>query len=242
MSTRRTYTLTNKKTGRTRQVSGREAARSIQRASPGIYKSSEYDLRTKGSSHPGLTKAQQRGHARSSRGESSISRLRAIGQIERIPGSTLDKYYQTVKYISQGDSLTTAARKAGTTPETVRRVNEEHQLLDRPDRTSRRWGIRPAGHSIILTSDGEYFPPVDLDKRNLSRMGTYWAIVGNAQNGKGHQSLARFKHTIIRDVDGNQYRLETDLNVVLEWLDEQDFDSGDFERMFSSENGASRAA
>lgn len=70
----------------------------------------------------------------------------------------------------------------------------------------------------LLTVTGEVYYRVPLDAKNASLVGNYWNEVDNALNGRP-AGLAQYQSIAIRDIHGNIYRLLTDINAILAWLD-----------------------
>ena len=139
--------------------------------------------------------------------------------------STLARVYQAAANLFTGRarSLTEAARLAGTTPRTIKRVSREQggQFLEPArvvskegrHRTVGGYSIRPHTEGRIYTADGRDVGLVPLDLRNSSLLGAYWNAVDRAKAGEV-DALRPFEHVTIYDLNGNPYRLLTDINTI----------------------------
>jgi len=172
-----------------------------------------------------------------------VRHLKSIGHLETSRADTLNRYYQAVGHVQSGDSLSRAAKKSGISSATVNRINEERGLLHKtykPDSTGKSrlfgLGVQRSGTAPVLENDGGYQTRVQFDARNMSLMGEYWNAVKKAQNGGGTGDLRAMTRAEIRDVDGNRYRLLTDINAINEFFgDMTDEELEEFDRHFESE-------
>ncbi len=214
----------------------------------------EYAQRKRQGEARNLTTSQMRGHARGNlpKGgfEPSVRHLKQTRVLETSRSGTLNRYYQTVGHVQSGDSLNRAAKKAGISPATVNRINEERGLLHKtykPDSTGKSrlfgLGVQRSGTAPVLENDGGYQTRVQFDARNMSLMGEYWNAVKKAQNGGSTGDLRAMNRVEIRDVDGNRYRLLTDIDAINEFFgDMTDDELEEFDRHFESEKVPVRRA
>lgn len=197
----------------------------------------EYQRRRQLAQERGLSIAQARGHAR--KDEEKISELKRSGAIGSSRQNTLERFYQAIKDISSGKSLSKAAKEARISPITIKKLNAERKILRRtPD--GKRWISFSTASFPILTKDGKLFNDVPLDLKNASLVGKYWTAANKARLGDA-QALNAFVHATVFDMNGNQYRLITsvdDLTSIFEQMGDADREG--FERSFASDQRAFR--
>ncbi len=214
----------------------------------------EYAQRKRQGEARNLTTSQMRGHARGSlpKGgfEPSVRHLKQTRVLESSRADTMNRYHQAVGHVQSGDSLSRAAKKAGISTATVRRLDEDRELLEKrykPDSTGKSrffgWGVQRSGTAPVLTNDGDYLTGVQFDARNMSLMGEYWNAVKKAQNGGSTGDLRAMTRVEIRDVDGNRYRLLTDISDINNFFNEMtEEELEEFDRHFESEKVPVRRA
>ncbi len=208
----------------------------------------EYQRRKTLGAERGLSTPQLRGHAR--RSELPVRHLKHTGVLETSRADTLNRYYAAVGNVERGDSLSRAAKKAGISPATVRRMDEDRELLGKtykpgPTGASRffGWGVQRSATFPVLTNDGDYQSNVQFDARNASLMGEYWNAVAKAQNGGSDADLRAMNRVEIRDIDGNRYRLLTDISDINNFFSEMtEEELEEFDRRFESEKVPVRRA
>lgn len=198
----------------------------------------EYQRRKALGSARGLSTAQARGHAR--RSEQSVSALKTVGTVASTEPTTLQKYYAVAGKVNQGQSLSHAAKEAGTTPGTVRRLNRDRQLLGKTYRvaaepgkesTVAQWTVG-AWPMHLYTREGCYLPQVPLDRMNASIVGRYWNAVDKATSGDA-SDLPGFATVTIYDIHGHAHHLLTNINAIYR-LEETmtETERRDFSRLF----------
>src|SRR5260221_4192730 len=142
----------------------------------------EYVARTQRAAARGLSVPQARGNATPGR---SINALRRAGQVTStgggMPDTTLAKYYRVVQRLAHGESLSSAAKAERTSPETVKRYNQERELFHPVPRFTRAGtpsGVRSYRVEqrtfTLLARDGTLHPRVPVDAKNASLLGRYW--------------------------------------------------------------------
>jgi len=228
------WTVTSTRTGATRSFPTREAARNFTRSHP-TYKRVEYSRRV--APREGLSRSQLRGHASTKAGEQSIRGLQSKGLVEKANSKTLDRYYQAVDNVAHGDSLSKASRKAGISPETVKRLDEDRDLLSKTyeGRKFTGWEVEARAVVPILTREGDYFR-IYVDSLNASLMGGYWASVRWSPEDGNWGRIRQFRGTTIRDVEGRTYRLNTNPDEIMQfWASLTDDQKREFDRAFQSE-------
>ncbi|SFF03453.1 hypothetical protein [Nitrosomonas sp. Nm166] len=197
----------------------------------------EYQRRRQLAQERGLSIAQARGHARIS--EAKVSELKRSGVIGSTRKNTLERFYQAIKGVSFGKSLSRAAKDARISVTTIKKLDSDRGILRR-SMNGNRWDTFNAAHYPILTKDGKLLQDVPLDKKNASIVGQYWNAANKARLGDA-SSLDPFAHSIIFDMNGNQYRLLTsvdDLISIFEQMSDADLEG--YERSFASEQRAFR--
>ena len=169
----------------------------------------EYVTRTGKAKRLGLSTAQARGHARKS--EVPISTLKKQGLVKSSNASAEKRFIKVVKTVATGQSLSTAAKKAHTTPTTVLKLNAERQLFVK-DAATGKYILQGTAAFPIATADGKLFLEVPLDKANARVVGTYWNAVELALSGRDLKALKKYRNTVVHDIRGNRYRLLIDIN------------------------------
>ncbi len=169
--------------------------------------------------------------------------MRRAGQVTStgggMPDTTLAKYYRVVQRLAHGESLSSAAKAERTSPETVKRYNQERELFHPVPRFTRAGtpsGVRSYRVEqrtfTLLARDGTLHPRVPVDAKNASLLGRYWNAVDAAQKGD-ERALRSFEHVVIHDTHGHTYRLLTDVNAIRAYFDSlSDEDTADFWRTF----------
>ena len=169
----------------------------------------EYGRRKAHAKRLGFSTAQARGHARKS--EVPISTLKKQGLVKSSNASAEKRFIKVVKTVATGQSLSTAAKKAHTTPTTVLKLNAERQLFVK-DAATGKYILQGTAAFPIATADGKLFMDVPLDKADASVVGTYWNAVDNALSGRDVRALKKYRNTVVHDIRGNRYRLLSDIN------------------------------
>jgi hypothetical protein len=137
--------------------------------------------------------------------------------------STLDKFYGVVKRVAQGESLTRAVKSEGTTLETIKKINQRHDVLAQPKLfgRSKRYSIDNSfAHLPILEPNNQFHIQVPLDRVNASIVGNYWNDVKSALAGKGN--INAYANMTVRDLFGKSYKLETNLTQLDVFLYQSD--------------------
>jgi len=78
----------------------------------------------------------------------------------------------------------------------------------------------------VLTYDGDYYPRVGFDDLNAHVVAYYWGVVSKARKGGSDAVLRSMSRVEIRDIDGNRYRLLTDINAINEFFREMAEEEG----------------
>jgi len=134
--------------------------------------------------------------------------VRTARQFGALSGRQRAAYERTVearRYMRAGDSLTVAARRAGTSPRTVKRYAGSDL-----GKRGQRWRIardRAYRPMRVLTNAG--VEVVDASRRDASTVGRYWSAVGRYLQHGDDSELRK-----LRGVTVNGYELETDLDVI----------------------------
>jgi len=186
----------------------------------------EYRLRKERGSARGLSVKQARGHTGQVRGaEGTVSGLRATGLIggSRSEQSMTARKYAALSHMVGGASLATAARQEGISPSTLRSFIKERGIAapyyspsrgGKPARI-RRYGLVTGMTAPLLGDDGTGVKGINaapLDRKTLSLLGHYWHDVGEALEGK--RSLDKYENTVVYTLDGQSYRLVTDVDTL----------------------------
>jgi hypothetical protein len=108
----------------------------------------------------------------------AVRTARQFAALTRRQRESYERTIEARRYMRAGDSLTAAARKAGTSPRTVKRyagsdiakVGGRHRIVR--DRAFRRMNT--------LTNRG--VEPVTVGRRDASEVGRYWSAVGRYLN------------------------------------------------------------
>jgi hypothetical protein len=197
----------------------------------------EYRRRRQLAQERGLSIAQARGHAR--KDEAKISDLKRSGVIGSSRQNTLERFYQAIKEVSSGKSLSKAAREARISPITIKKLDAERKILRRtPD--GKGWETFSTSDFPILTKDGKLFFGTPLDFKNASLVGKYWIAANKARLGDA-LALDAFVHATVVDMSGNQYHLMTWIDDLISIFEQMsDADREGFERSFASEQRAFR--
>jgi hypothetical protein len=134
--------------------------------------------------------------------------VRTARQFAALSGRQRAAYERTVearRYMRAGDSLSVAARRAGTSPRTVKRyAGSDLGKRGRRWRVTRDRAYRPMR---VLTNTG--VEVVDTSRRDASTVGRHWSAVGHYLEHGDDSELRKF-----RGVTVNGYELETDLDVI----------------------------
>lgn len=197
----------------------------------------EYQRRIQLAKQRGLSTAQARGHARNN--EVKVSELKRSGVIDNTRRSTMERFYQAIKGIASGNSLSKAAKDAHISPATIKKLDAERRILHR-DSDGKSWSTQSTSHFPILTKDGKLIKDVPLDNKNASIVGSYWNAAHNASMGDT-KSLATFANLTVFDMHGNTYQLLTSVDDLVSILDQMsDADREEYERSFASDQRAFR--
>jgi hypothetical protein len=212
----------------------------------------EYAARKLRGAARALTTAQSRGHAPTG---ASITALKKQGLITST-GSAQDSIFRRVAqairtYESQPagkKSLSKAAAHAGVSPSTVKRHGLRSGRLQRVAVYQRdaSGALKPTTHTKgfetyihgsfpVLTPNGDLHLYLEFDQANMSILGRYWNAVDEARLYGQVKPLRAFQGVVVRDIDGNEYRLLTNIDkihAVFERLSPQD--RRDYDRAFYS--------
>lgn len=166
-----------------------------------------------------FSRAQARGHA--AKGEVPISIFKRNEVIRRQRQATEKRLEKAFRLIRGGASVTSAAKSAGMSRGTLRRVGVERGVLV-PVEATRGPRFAITSKTVdILTSSGRVHDNVPLDRRALSTMGRYWNAVDEAISTGSSEPLKGFKGTRVKGLDGREYTLATNLKTILR-VKEQD--------------------
>jgi hypothetical protein len=204
----------------------------------------EYARRIQLARERGLSTPQARGHARS--GETAVSRLKEQFGLTSRTDATQRKVAAALREYERQPagkkSLTRAAKAHGISPATVKkhaiaagRIQPVYHYKDGKPSSVKGFQTYSAGSFPVLTPDGTVHLYHEFDDHNLSILGRYWNTVDTAKRDGVGVFLADFKGTVIRDIEGNEYHLMTDLDAIYAWdrsLSIQD--QLDFDRAFYS--------
>ena len=153
-----------------------------------------------------FSRRQARGHP--GEGESLFSSLTK----EHRSAATERRAQQAVKLIRDEKlSLKEAAKRAGTTPKTIKRFNAQFGWFEvAADRRIKLTLPRP----LVLTQDGQFRYVEMLNRADLSLLGRYWNAVKLARRTGDGTVLKKFEGLWVTDADGQRYPLVTDLRVI----------------------------
>jgi hypothetical protein len=200
----------------------------------------EYAARKARAAARGLTTAQARGHAPAG---TSIAALRKAGVITTTGSTKVDsvltRFYGAVNELAKGTSLTRAAKAAGIAPSTVKRYNTERKLFQpiyhykegKPS-TVKGYRIERSGSTPLLADTGTLISDPPVDAKTASLLGQHWNAIDAALKGDD-RALRKFRHTTIQLLNGNTYRLMTDVNAIYRFFDSMsEGELSDFWRTF----------
>lgn len=197
----------------------------------------EYQRRLQLAKERGLSTAQARGHAR--KNEAKVSELKSSGVIDNTRRSTMERFYQVIKGVASGKSLSKSTKDAHISPATIKKLNAVRHILHR-DSDGKSWSTQSTSHFPILTKDGKLIKDAPLDTKNASTVGSYWNAAHKASMGDT-KNLATFSNLTVFDMNGNNYRLLTSVDDLISILDQMsDADREEYERSFASEQRAFR--
>ncbi|MGI8559470.1 MAG: hypothetical protein ACR2ND_14400 [Solirubrobacteraceae bacterium] len=135
----------------------------------------------------------------------AIRSANSFAKLTRSQRATYQRTLDTLSGMRRGQSLTAAARHAGTTPRSVRRYagatvkrSGSRYTLGR-DRMYRQMNV--------LTNTG--IEPVAVSRRESKTLGRYWNAVGRYLHHGDSSELSQF-----RGVSVGGYELETALDVI----------------------------
>lgn len=134
--------------------------------------------------------------------------VRTARQFAALSSRQRAAYERTVearRHMRAGDSLTAAARRAGTSTRTVKRYAGSDL-----GKRGRRWRIardRAYRPMRVLTNTG--VEVVDASRRDASTIGRHWGAVGRYLQHNDDSELRKLRGASIND-----YELETDLDVT----------------------------
>lgn len=162
----------------------------------------EYQRRIANAKKRGLSRSQARGHAR--HGEAPV-KPRA--------GSMSDHRLEAgLKALRQSGSQSVAAKKAGISPERLRRFIRENALAER---TGKRWRMTDnRSREMIVLSQGSARHRLLLGHDQASLNGSYLNAVKSFLNSNDIDFLRPFAGQSVIDAKGKAHRLETDPNAI----------------------------
>lgn len=142
------------------------------------------------------------------------------------PGA-FDRVRKAVGIYSSGskESISSAARKAHTTPKTIRRVNERLGLL-KYDEDRRN---KPEAYTLtIINSKGTVVPTIIVDKANATLFSKYiHSIVDATRFGMGDSEFKARANKGITDIYGRHYKLTNSIDTLLAILNSNDLSFDD---------------
>jgi hypothetical protein len=165
---------------------------------------SEYRRRIAKALAAGRTRSQARGHPRPS--ESAVSTMRAPRPIEDA------RLQRGLKVLRQEGSLSATAREAKISPERLRRVATEKNLIER---IGLRWRVRhDLPRRMQLFSNGKELAVIVGDFDAASKIGRYMAAVGKFLRTNNPDGLGEFVGQSVRDISGKAHVFETRRNSL----------------------------
>ena len=183
----------------------------------------EYARRKELAAQRGLSTAQARGHARP--GEAKVSALKEEGLISR-RADFEQRAYRAASRIERGEvrSLRQAARSEGISSKALGRFNKERFLLvpntppDAPmtykPKPSDGWKVGYRANLSVFTPDVlSSYVVATFDYRTTKIIAKYENAIKQALNGDSSR-LKQFSGTVVYDVQGNSYKLETSIDTI----------------------------
>jgi hypothetical protein len=184
----------------------------------------EYARRKELAAGRGLSTAQARGHARPA--ETPISELKREGLISRKRGDFEPRAYRAAQRIEQGDlrSLRKAAQAEGLSPKALSRFVKERDVLRKQTTQNKQdprnpmvWTGWTAGYranlSVFSPDLFSGYAVATFDYHTTRILAKYENAIKAALNGDDSR-LRQFSGTVVYDVQGNSYRLETNINTI----------------------------
>jgi hypothetical protein len=153
-----------------------------------------------------FSKRQARGHP--GEGEALFSSLTK----ERRTVATERRFENAIRLIRDENlSLAKAAKRAGTTPRTIKKLNARFDLFEQNER--RRVKLK-LPRALILTQGGQFRYIEMLDRSELSLLARYWNAVKRARRTGDSAALKEFEGLSVTDADGQRHPLVTDLRLI----------------------------
>jgi hypothetical protein len=134
-----------------------------------------------------------------------IRSAKSFAKLTHNQRATYQRTLDTLSGMRRGQSLTAAAREAGTTPRTVRKY--AGAAVNRPGSRYRLGRDRLYRPMRILTNSG--IETVSVGRRDASAVGRYWNAVRRWGIDRDSTEVDKF-----RGVSVGGYELETDLDVI----------------------------
>lgn len=179
-----------------------------------------------------ISRSQARGHARTS--EVPIAVLKRNRLITPEREATLKRYYRAIRRFLKGESVTAAAKKAGMSPATLKRIGKSRGVLSSSVGASkpgpRKYELTSRTFTVI-TPTGRQYDDVAFDRANASVMGQYWNAVSQALSQGQEAPLKPFKKKVVIDMSGREYRLMTHAKALQTIMGQM---SQDQEEVFSA--------
>lgn len=147
-----------------------------------------------------------------------------------IKDTSIDKAFDVVKRLRQGESLTRATKEEHTTRKTFRRANAELDLVESKEHQAGKrleFEFHEAKTATFIDNNGVLHEDIPLEKRSLSTYGKYLNDVKYAGTLGRNTDLSKYDFRTLRDVYGNRYLLMTDYDTLLALIDSYNVNTED---------------
>jgi hypothetical protein len=184
----------------------------------------EYGRRKELAAQRGVSTSQARGHARSA--ETPISQLKREGLISGKREGFEGRAYRAAQRIEQRElrSLAQAARAEGLSPKALSRFVKERDVLRKiepsptrnPNKLPTRLGWVAGYRANLSVFSPDLFSGYAIatfDYHNARILAKYENAIKAALNGDDSR-LRQFSGTVVHDVQGTSYRLETNIDTI----------------------------
>ena len=165
----------------------------------------EYRRRIARAAAKGISRSQARGHPKPR--EAAVAPRHPPKPIED------DRLQLAFKVLRQERSLSAAARAAKISPERLRHVATERDIIERQ---GRRWVVRQQlPRRMLLFSDGRALQVVVGDFASASKVGRFMSAVSAFLRTNNPAGLREFEGVSVTDVAGKTHPFETRPNASL---------------------------
>jgi hypothetical protein len=176
----------------------------------------EYQRRIAKALSKGLSRSQGRGHPKPAE---------QLGGLDRAERPIEDARLQlALKTLRQDRNLTAAARAAKISPERLRRVAIERNILERK---GRRWAVRhDLPRRMLLYSNAKALTITVGDFDSASSIGRYMSAVSKFLRTNNPSGLGEFVDESVTDISGKTHVFETRRNALyrLDSANDQSFE------------------